>query len=293
MSVVHERQSRQLCAIHAVNNLLQLHSSPDADTADEGCSASTDDTYPTHQSCMYQCGPFTVQRSCQVATKVEMDRIADDLALMERNLLLEDRLDSTKDGDYNSAGGAETPVDVVVEGSSSDSQHKELSMMDKLASNHRTVYLGCYSIECLELCLKRRGVTLEWYRVSDDSEQDSAAAVLQQSVGIDQVICGFIINLPDESPTFWSTFRHVPVLGRLVHVGRHWFSITRLRRRINNNMSEQAASVSTDTKEGWLLIDSDREDIVALSDIELIEYLASIHARGGQTFRATICTIEK
>ena len=293
MSVVHERQSRQLCAIHAVNNLLQLHSSPDADTADEGCSASTDDTYPTHQSCMYQCGPFTVQRSCQVATKVEMDRIADDLALMERNLLLEDRLDSTKDGDYNSAGGAETPVDVVVEGSSSDSQHKELSLMDKLASNHRTVYLGCYSFECLELCLKRRGVTLEWYRVSDDSEQDSAAAVLQQSVGIDQVFCGFIINLPDESPTFWSTFRHVPVLGRLVHVGRHWFSITRLRRRINNNMSEQAASVSTDTKEGWLLIDSDREDIVALSDIELIEYLASIHARGGQTFRATICTIEK
>lgn len=292
MSVVHERQSRQLCAIHAVNNLLQLHSSPDADTADEGCSASTDDTYPTHQSCMYQCGPFTVQRSCQVATKVEMDRIADDLALMERNLLLEDRLDSTKDGDYNSAGGAETPVDVVVEGSSSDSPHKELSMMDKLASNHRTVYLGCYSFECLELCLKRRGVTLEWYRVSDDSEQDSAA-VLQQSVGIDQVVCGFIINLPDESPTFWSTFRHVPVLGRLVHVGRHWFSITRLRRRINNNMSEQAASVSTDTKEGWLLIDSDREDIVALSDIELIEYLASIHARGGQTFRATICTIEK
>ena len=293
MSVVHERQSRQLCAIHAVNNLLQLHSSPDADTADEGCSASTDDTYPTHQSCMYQCGPFTVQRSCQVATKVEMDRIADDLALMERNLLLEDRLDSTKDGDYNSAGGAETPVDVVVEGSSSDSPHKELSMMDKLASNHRTVYLGCYSFECLELCLKRRGVTLEWYRVSDDSEQDSAAAVLQQSVGIDQVVCGFIINLPDESPTFWGTFRHIPVLGRLVHVGRHWFSITRLRRRINNNMSEQAASVSTDTKEGWLLIDSDREDIVALSDIELIEYLASIHARGGQTFRATICTIEK
>lgn len=293
MSVVHERQSRQLCAIHAVNNLLQLHSSPDADTADEGCSASTDDTYPTHQSCMYQCGPFTVQRSCQVATKVEMDRIADDLALMERNLLLEDRLDSTKDGDYNSAGGAETPVDVVVEGSSSDSQHKELSLMDKLASNHRTVYLGCYSFECLELCLKRRGVTLEWYRVSDDSEQDSAAAILQQSVGIDQVVCGFIINLPDESPTFWSTFRHVPVLGRLVHVGRHWFSITRLRRRINNNMSEQAASVSTDTKEGWLLIDSDREDIVALSDIELIECLASIHARGGQTFRATICTIEK
>lgn len=281
MSVVHERQSRQLCAIHAVNNLLQLHSSPDAATADEGCS---------HQSCMltYQCGPFIVQRSCQVATKVEMDRIADDLALMERNLLLEDRLDSIKDGDYNSAGGGETPVDVVVEGASSDcSQHKELSLIDKLVSNHRTMYLGCYSFECLELCLKRRGVTLEWYRVSDDPGQDSAA-VLQKSVEADQVVCGFIINLPDESPTFWSTFRSVPILGRLVHVGRHWFSITRLRRRINDNISGQEASASTDTKEGWLLIDSDREDIVALSDIELIEYLASIHAKGGQTFRAAI-----
>lgn len=283
MSVVHERQSRQLCAIHAVNNLLQLHSSPDADTADECCSASM----------FYQCGPFIVQRSCQVATKVEMDRIADDLALMERNLLLEDRLDSTKDGDCNNAaGGGEPPVDVV-EGSSSDStrdsQHKEseLSLMDKLASNHRTIYLGCYSFESLELCLKRRGVTLEWYRVSDDPGKDNSAAALHKIVEADKVVCGFIINLPDESPTFWSTFRHVPVLGRLVHVGRHWFAVTRLRRRVND-LSEEEASASTGAEDGWLLIDSDREDVVALSDIELNEYLASIHVRGGQTFRAAI-----
>ena len=284
MLVVHERQSRQLCAIHAVNNLLQLHSSPDVVTADECCSASMYE---------YQCGPFIVQRSCQVATKVEMDRIADDLALTERNLLLEDRLDSTKDGDYNNAaGGGEPPVDVV-EGSSSDStrdsQHKEseLSLMDKLASNHRTIYLGSYSFECLELCLKRRGVTLEWYRVSDDPGKDDSAAALQKIVEADKVVCGFIINLPDESPTFWSTFRHVPVLGRLVHVGRHWFAVTRLRRRVNAT-SEEEASASTDAEDSWFLIDSDREDIVALSDIELNEYLASIHARGGQTFRAAI-----
>ena len=286
MSVVHERQSRQLCAIHAVNNLLQLHFSRD----ETNKSNEQGNTSSQHQ-CMYQCGPFIVQRSCKLVTKLEMDRIADDLTLVERNLLQENTFDNnTRNDDNNSAGGRETPVDVVG-GASLRSQHNELSLKDKLVSNHRTMYLGCYSFECLELCLKNRGVALEWYRSSDDdsSKQDSAAE-LQRSARPNQVVCGFIINLADESPTFWSAFQYLPLVGRLVHVGRHWFAVTRLRRQINGSEREASESAPSNAKEGWLLIDSDREDIVALCDTELVEYLASLRARGGQTFRATIET---
>lgn len=263
MSVVHERQSRQLCAVHAANNLLQLHHSLD----------------DTNHQCMYHCGPFLVQRSCNFVTKTEMDRIADDLTLMESNLIQEGAFGNKDDGN-DSTDGWGSPVECR---SSSRSQQIGLSITEKLISNHRTMYLGCYSFESLELCLKRRGVALEWYRVPDDPSD--AAVVLEMNARPDQLVCGFIINLPNESSNVWGALRYIPLVGRLMHVGRHWFSVTRLRRQIG---SEQGASAPSETKEGWLVLDSDRQDIVGLCDVELIEYLASIHARGGQTFRATI-----
>jgi len=56
---VHELQSRQLCAVHTINNLLQL--SRDVTHGEECC--------------------------CLPATKDELDRIADELTLAENNLL--------------------------------------------------------------------------------------------------------------------------------------------------------------------------------------------------------------
>mmetsp|Transcript_20239 Transcript_20239/g.58058 ORF Transcript_20239/g.58058 Transcript_20239/m.58058 type:complete len:285 (-) Transcript_20239:182-1036(-) len=273
--VVHQRQSRQLCAVHALNNLLQLH----VDDTD-GCSAA-------HQ-CMYQCGLFTVRRSCNLVTKVEMDQIADQLTLLENNLLQGKEVSAAVEGDRSGRVAAEGG------GMSSPQSPQEPSLKEKLTSNHRTLYLGCYSFECLELCLQKRSVTLEWYRVPDDDPKDCSAA-LEKSVDPNQIVCGFIINLGDEgglsNKSIWKSLRYVPFLSRFSHVGRHWFSVTRLRRRFDSfNGEAQSSSASTPSEagEGWLVIDSDRQDIVELCSAELAEYLAEIEASGGQTFRATI-----
>ena len=252
--VVHQRQSRQLCAVHALNNLLQLH----VDDTDFGSGAS--------HECMYQCGPFTaVRRSCNLVTKIEMDQIADHLTLLENNLL------------------------AVAEGGSSSPQEspQEPSLKEKLLSNHRTMWLGCYSFECVEVCLKKRGVKLEWYRLPNDDPKND----LEMNVEPDQIVCGFIINLGEEGglSNIWNSLRYVPLLGRVLHVGRHWFSVTRLRRR-KQSASTSISSEAMDEREGggWLVIDSDQQDIVELCNDELVEYLKSIQRRGGQTFRATI-----
>ena len=256
--VVHQRQSRQLCAVHALNNLLQLHVDDNEDS-----SAS--------HECMYQCGSSTVvRRSCNLVTKVEMDQIADHLTLLENNLLL-----------------------AVAEGGSSSPQEspQEPSLKEKLVSNHRTMWLGCYSFECVELCLKKRGVKLEWYQFPNDDPKNDCSP-LEKNVEPDQIVCGFIINLGEEGglSNVWNSLRYVPLLGRVLHVGRHWFSVTRLRRREQSSSTSISSEARDGRREegGWLVIDSDRQDIEELCSDELVEYLKSIQRRGGQIFRATI-----
>lgn len=61
--IVHESQSRQLCAVHTINNLLQL-------------------------SCNDECNAVEGKvSSVQYCTKLELDTIADELTLAEKRLL--------------------------------------------------------------------------------------------------------------------------------------------------------------------------------------------------------------
>lgn len=98
-SLVHERQSLQLCAIHTINNLLQL-------TKDnkEG----------------WTCGAQRLKCSWTLATKTELDEIADELTVAENQLFVD-----------------------------SDGQDVSLqpSLYQKLSSQHRTVVFGRYSSE--------------------------------------------------------------------------------------------------------------------------------------------------
>lgn len=96
-----DAQRRQLCAVHAINNLLQL-SSADPD----------------------------------VATKEELDEIADSLTLVEKQL-------------------------------SSSSSSGTLSWYDRVRSNHSMPVLGNYSYEVLEAALMKRGVHLHWWPCSN------------------------------------------------------------------------------------------------------------------------------
>lgn len=69
LKIVHEMQSRQLCAMHTINNLLQLTSTTEdliGSTSMEGKGSSA-------------------TLSC--CTKIELDMIADELTLAEKRLL--------------------------------------------------------------------------------------------------------------------------------------------------------------------------------------------------------------
>lgn len=100
-SLVHERQSLQLCAIHTINNLLQL-------------------TNDNKQG--WTCGAsHRLKRpSWTLATKTELDEIADELTVAENQLLVE---------------GNDQDVSL------------QPSLYQKLSSQHRTVLFGRYSSE--------------------------------------------------------------------------------------------------------------------------------------------------
>jgi hypothetical protein len=104
-SIVHERQSLQLCAIHTINNLLQL-----TDDNQEG----------------WMCDNVRLNRPWTLATKAELDAIADELTVAENQLLVE--------GD-------------ISEESDKQSGSTKPSFYQKLSSQHRTVVFGRYSSE--------------------------------------------------------------------------------------------------------------------------------------------------
>jgi hypothetical protein len=100
--IVHEQQSFQLCAIHTINNLLQL---------------TTDNRFG------WTCGgTLVIERpSWTLATKTELDSIADELTVAENRLLVEQ-----EDGQHSSP---------------------HPSLYEKLSSQHRTIMFGRYSSE--------------------------------------------------------------------------------------------------------------------------------------------------
>ena len=358
MALVHERQSRQLCAIHTVNNLLQLGDTGDVDDASSeqetdgidtstctneqdtvaaasasGPSLMSDETTDGSDRCWhYKCGPSTIlkrtARQTKLATKAEFDALADEMTLLESRLF-----SSVGDGDDapNNNDNSESMADKEDE----DDDHVprtvpreritmrgQPTIRERFASNHSTAYFGNYSFECMELALKNRDVDLDWYRLPEKSSLDyiggteaggdrdndniSTKEVPNQlnrknDIGVKRIVCGFVINFPDGDGK-WSYARrllaYVPLVGGLFETGRHWYAVSRLRRiqpyngESNNHMmgmhGDVAAKMDT-TVAFWYIIDSDQDEVVKLtSDAELEEYLASIQARGGQIFRATI-----
>lgn len=103
--IVHERQNLQLCAIHTVNNLLQL-----SENNQEG----------------WTCGGRNLRdrtTSWTCASKAELDMIADELTVAENQLLVDPSSNESETGST------------------------ELSLFQKLSSQHRTVVFGNYSTE--------------------------------------------------------------------------------------------------------------------------------------------------
>ena len=254
-NVVHEKQNLQLCAVHAVNNLLQI-SSHDPDVS--------------HQ---WQCGDQTLelkQAQLITATKAEFDAIAESLTIAENHLLSSDH------SEFNRVVKCE--------------RQGKPTLYEKLTSNHMTVLLGNYSFEVLHIALQNRGIDLDWYAAEGPLLRRNKKEVGgitttecedNQDHPIESDVVGFVINSFDDSSTR-SIFRFIPLIGSILSGSRHWYSISRIRRVLRDNNDLVNCTV-------WNVIDSDEREVLKLSsEIELRDHLRQASECGGAIFQASL-----
>lgn len=156
--IVHEKQHLQLCAVHAVNNLLQL---------------SKDEHDSKYQ---WLCGERELKLcAAQLlpATKAEFDEIADGLTVLENDLL------SLVHTVSNEIGRRRGP-----------------NLYERINSNHRTIFFGNYSFEVLQTALHNRGVALLWWQVREQPSFVSDGKGDKSE--IENNVMGFIINVSNE-----------------------------------------------------------------------------------------------
>ena len=302
--IVHERQSLQLCAVHTINNLLQLaHDDRDLPWR---CARvigkkrvfqkSNNNNDNNNHILSTSVSAFQWYQLPSPATQVELDNIACDLMQAEQALL----------DDY--------PYRFWVWSWFSSRFCKSLT------NNHRTLYYGNYSFETLELALQHRQVSLEWFHIPTDTND-----LLNVPAG---VVVGFIINhvMNNESdfqdsnnPSASLKRKHSLPRSLLRRTccddpGRHWYAITRVRRQgddagnfmmmINNskNSSKDSSSsnntsipldehVNLEAPEDdlWKILDSDSAgDAAILTTDEIREYLYQVSNQDATIFRATL-----
>jgi len=265
--VVHERQFLQLCAVHTINNLLQL-------THDHAYSDLT-----------WCCGNFRWRAErLEPASQKEMDAIACDLTRAEDALLQRRH----------------------------QPWHQRCCYTN---SNHRTPYYGNYSFETLEVSLKNRNVSLEWFQVNNMNNVSDACDGPVKNALLDvpptsssinsnvnnessSIVVGFIINSIECADSPCGCGEHtLPVLRKCCEdVERHWFAISRVRRRVNDyayggtaSNTAAANNIEAPEEDRWKILDSDRlGEATVLREDQLRDYLQQLATQDATIFRAIL-----
>eukprot|EP00984_Skeletonema_dohrnii_P031907 scaffold25046_cov107-Skeletonema_dohrnii-CCMP3373.AAC.1 len=290
--MIHEKQERQFCAIHAVNNLLQIPK--DSDCVEiEGVGPSHESSHHQHVIHEWRChgrliycqqrlrgnqspainggqnnasGSSEKMNLSVVATQSEFNDIAEEITNRELRLM---------EGN-----------DPMIADSNDCTTEKQsactLSIYQKFRSKHFTPNFGNYSYEVLETALSRRGVTLEYYRVAEDASESIPDTI------------GFIVHEEETSADSLSYLRrlgsHVPIIRNICKGGRHWWTITGVKRSCylsdssNNKTCVRVKEQKEDSKK-WYLIDSNLDHIQTLSsDDDLVSILRDMQSRGALIF---------
>ena len=210
--MIHEEQIRQLCAIHTVNNLLQLPDQLDYDSfinvvvGGEGgeCNPEEDDddapiTNTTEKVIIHEwtCHGKILRRYTKCNEyQDDSNEYQDDSALLEKRqhqqirVATQDEFDNIAkeltqreqmllSGDESTFISATSTVSeeniTSNNGTSSLQTTKQLhkvSMMQRVRSQYGTPYLGNYSLDVIQEALLHRGVELEFFRLPEE-EDDS------------------------------------------------------------------------------------------------------------------------
>lgn len=259
MTMIHEKQSRQLCAVHTVNNLLQIppglpHRHDDDDAIHEWiCDGSRLRSHP----------PWNI------ATQSEFDAIAREMTM--REIQLSNNTNNNNHNQHASLAGED---------------NGSLSLWQHIRSHHGTPFFGNYSIEVLQMAFERRGVRLDYFRVAKDDTGDTN---LDSENSINNTLLGYVIYEQGDSDSSYLAYLkkmgscYIPFLKHLCQ-GMHWYAITRVR---HDDGVDTAAAAGDD--KSWYLIDSKDDEIVTLASEErLLQSLIAIQNGGGLVFRAVV-----
>lgn len=275
--LVHETQSLQLCAIHALNNLLQLSAvqkMDDMTTIKHTCPTESSST--NNQQLILCRGLLFRHGYIKAASKAEFNSIADEVTRTEAMLFQDAR--------------AINETDAIVE--ANDYRQTRVSMWQVLTSHHRTPFLGNYSFEVLEAALLHRNVKLEWCTEMDSLISDDFIK-LECNNSMCEFTIGYIFNVI-EPLSIWNALVR-PFTG-----SRHWYVVTNLRRVVDYKVKQKpdhctGISVSVknlndlyaiDDFNSWCIIDSTSRNTVDFNHDDLKQFLYDVLQKGGSVMRA-------
>ncbi len=155
--LVHEVQSKQLCAIHTLNNLLQLRTTTASSMPSRQIKhVKTTKEWILINNQLYDCNDNDNNMLNTAATKEEFDILADNLTKREQYLMKEMMMISNdSDNEVVNTKDIHDVTRTTTCSYDNDLNQKEkLSLWDQLRSNHRSPYTGNYSLEVRIFILK-------------------------------------------------------------------------------------------------------------------------------------------
>eukprot|EP00804_Cyclotella_cryptica_P012145 CCRYP_009844-RA/>CCRYP_009844-RA protein AED:0.03 eAED:0.03 QI:87/1/1/1/0/0/2/348/283 len=250
--MIHEKQVRQLCAVHTVNNLLQIPScfkwcepTGDAKSSNVACRGYSADTTPENNtsenddnpridsyrqihrwSCSRQVlhqfeqppssMPTAADQRWRAATQVEFDEIAQEITMRESLLMEGIHMEGSDENEQTSHDNMPP----------SRASH---STLQKIFSHHGTPFLGNYSLEVLQVALNRRGVILDCLRMPEVGGEADIDTDASNTAKISSFHVGYIVY--DQRHSLSSYLKrigkYVPILKHFCQ-GKHWYAITRM-----------------------------------------------------------------
>lgn len=281
-----EHQKLQLCAKHAVNNLLQLDSTKKDEQGRE------EDVFFV---CHGKIWKISKQETFNPCSKKELDLIADEMTFKENELF---KTDTFQDEDNDAKN-----------------YYSKLSYWQILRSSHRTPITGNYSYEVsfvialnllqallvdidicmslletifssfihskvLETALLKRNIEFEWFTEIDSLKTQSFCYNLDSGT----VTVGFIVNSVE-------ALSLTNAVTRLLSTPRHWFAITAIR-HIQSGFLESISNWMDDEEvksaPKWHLVDSEMNAIETLTSEELVHMLSEVLSNKGSIFRCIL-----
>jgi hypothetical protein len=274
--MLHEKQTRQLCAVHTVNNLLQLPSGSgcdgsfdcaDDDAKDLQIHTWTCDGRVLHQYRQPSSTSISLDKCWCAATQSEFDKIAQQVTIRERQLMNGDVSDAMNKNDGTTS-----------------STNDSLSTWQRTWSHHVTPFFGNYSCEVIQLALTRRGVSLDYFHVPEEVADAQVGTSSSESATSTPI--GYVVY--EQGNSYSSYLKqmggYIPIVKHFCQ-GKHWYAITRVKYTCSH--SNDPTKLNQQEATYWYIIDSKLNDErVIESDEQLMDVLKGIQNKGGLVFRA-------